>query len=341
MEYSFLLEKLIAGEDLDKAEAKELMMATISGDLTPAQVAAWLIAMRVKKETSLEIGTFASVMRAKACNIKSNKVLIDTCGTGGDKSNLINVSTLSAMTLAAMGHKVAKHGNRSISSKSGSADLLELLGYPLTEKPGAAQKRLDDDGFIFMFAPGYHPAMKHAIGPRKELKVRTVFNILGPLLNPANADIQILGVYEKELLDLMVHSLRHLGISSALVVHSKEGLDEISPLEETEYRFLNEGIIKSGNIKPNRLQLSISSLDEVKAENAEKALSMAHGIIDGSFIAGAEIVALNVTAVLYLIAVNQKNTSLSLNEYLIENVASTIDFIQGGNISKVMKNWSS
>lgn len=341
MEYSLLLEKLIAGEDLDEAEAEALMMATMNGDLTPAQVAAWLIAMRVKKETALEIGTFASVMRSKACNIKSDQVLIDTCGTGGDQSNLINVSTLSAMTLAAMGHKVAKHGNRAISSKSGSADLLEFLGYPLTEEPGAAQERLDDDGFIFMFAPSYHPAMKHATGPRKELKVRTVFNILGPLSNPANADIQVLGVYKKELLDLMVHSLRYLGVSSALVVHSKEGLDEISPLEVTEYRFLNEGIIQSGNIYPESLRLSISSLDEVRAENIEKALSMAHGIINGSFISGVEIVALNVTAALYLVAVNQKNTSLSLNEYLIENVASTIDFIQGGNISKVMKNWSS
>ena len=183
--YGQILDKILNRENLKSDEASWLMNATMEGALTPVQTAGWLAGIRAKGETSEEIGSFAAIMREKAVRLKSkHKILVDTCGTGGDKSELMNISTLSAITLASMGIPVAKHGNRAVSSKCGSADILEKLGYRLDETTEKTAKRLDEDNFAFLFAPLYHPAMKHAAVPRKELGVRTIFNILGPLSTP-------------------------------------------------------------------------------------------------------------------------------------------------------------
>ena len=336
-----LLEKVIAKEDLTEDEAENLMSLIMTGGLSDIQVAGFLVALRSKKESATEISAFARVMRREAIQLKIDSTpVIDTCGTGGDKSNLINISTLSAIVLASMKVNVAKHGNRSVSSACGSADLLEHLGYPLQEDAPATARRLSESHFAFMFAPGYHPAMKYAIGPRKALEIRTVFNILGPLSNPAHAEIQLMGVYSSDLQPLMAESLQNLGTECALVVHSEEGLDEISPIGKTDLVLLNQGAISTHKIDATSLNLKINSLSSIQAQTKDEAFEKAHQIIRGEFIEGIEVVALNATAALYLYDLYQKNTDKNPQDYIQERLPAIISFISEGNCQPLVSGWA-
>ncbi len=304
MEFKNLLEELLAGKNLGKESITWLIAETMHGRLTQAQTAAWLIALRNKGETPEEIAACARTMRAMATPIRNDELpelFIDTCGTGGDRSHLINISTLVALTLAASGVPVAKHGNRAVSSASGSADVLEAIGYPLEEDPQAIAARLKRTNFAFFFAPLYHPAMKHAGPVRRELGVRTVFNILGPLANPAAAPVQLLGVYASELLVPMAETLRLLGLKAALVVHSEDGLDEISPLAPTAYALLHGGKVTTGVYTPPA-QKYVTSLDSLRADTKEKSLADFRSVLSGKNAAGAYMTALNVAFARRLLA---------------------------------------
>ena len=295
MEFKLLLEELLASKNLSDEKITWLISETMQGHLTTAQIAAWLMALRMKGETPAEIAACAKTMRAMATPINRAElpeIFIDTCGTGGDRSHLINISTLVALTLASQGVPVAKHGNRAVSSSSGSADVLEAIGYPLEENPQLITGRLKKNNFAFFFAPLYHPAMRHAGPVRKELGVRTVFNVLGPLANPAAAPVQFMGVYSRDLLVPMAEVLKLLGLRAALVVHSDEGLDEVSPVAATDYALLYNGEITTGRYEPQP-QVHLHSLDAVKADTKEKSLAMFKEVIEGKNAAGGWMTALN------------------------------------------------
>ncbi|RME89932.1 MAG: anthranilate phosphoribosyltransferase [Candidatus Hydrogenedentota bacterium] len=337
MEYKEIVEKLISGEVLNEQEATWIMSQTMEGSLTPSQIAGWLTALRSRKdpESAEEVAAFAKVMRqnavslqeaAKRANVQLPDNLTDTCGTGGDKSNLMNISTLSAIVLASQGIPVAKHGNKSVSSACGSADILESLGYPLMETPEQTAQRIVDKKFGFMFAPQYHPAMKYAGPVRRELGIRTVFNILGPLSNPAAAKFHVLGVFSKDLMSLMAEALKKLGVVRAFVVHSEEGLDEISPVKKTYYLEIKKGEIKEGVFDPNPLQLEIRDLNEIRASNKEEALEKAKATLSGEFLPGIEAVALNTLAALYL----HDESTKDLQSYIEENFSDLVEQMKKG-----------
>lgn len=311
MEFKNLLEELLARKNLSEEKITWLIAETMHGRLTPSQIAAWLIALRNKGETPEEIAACARTMRALATPIRTAELpalFIDTCGTGGDRSHLINISTLVALTLASSGVPVAKHGNRAVSSASGSADVLEAIGYPLEENPQLIAARLKRTNFAFFFAQLYHPAMKHAGPVRRELGVRTIFNILGPLANPAAAPVQLLGVYAPELLVPMAETLHLLGLKVALVVHSQDGLDEISPLAPTEYALLHGGKVTTGVYTPPT-QKYLSSLDSLRADTKEKSLADFRGVLEGKHIAGVYMTALNAAFARRLMAAAQSTSS--------------------------------
>jgi len=225
---------LIVGNiNLSEAEMAECMREIMEGKATDAQIGAFLTALRIKGETVEEITGAARIMREKATTIKAPEGVLDTCGTGGDMSHTFNISTTTAIVVSACGVPVAKHGNRSVSSQSGSADVLEALGVKIDLPPDKVEKCLFDTGFGFLFAPLFHPAMKYAIGPRREMGIRTIFNILGPITNPAGARKQILGVFSGKLTELLARVLGNLGAYDAMVVHGEDGLDEITLTDGT------------------------------------------------------------------------------------------------------------
>ena len=229
MSFQEAIARAVAGRDLTRNEAREAMAAIMDGLATPAQIGAFLVAMRLKGETPQEIAGAALAMRARASSVKSRRrPLLDTCGTGGDGHETVNISTAAALVAAGAGVAVAKHGNRSVSSRSGSADVLEALGVRLDLNPRRLGQCLDEVGLAFLFAPRLHPAMRHAIGPRREIGIRTLFNILGPLTNPAGADRQTLGVYSEDLVLPLARVLHDLGTERAIVYHGAGGLDELS-----------------------------------------------------------------------------------------------------------------
>ena len=219
------IQKLIDGTSLTYEESREVMKEIMSGQATNAQIAAFLTALRMKGETVEEIRAFAEIMKEYSHQIRPRIKgrLVDTCGTGGDKIKTFNVSTAAAFVVAGAGVAIAKHGNRSVTSQSGSADVLERLGFNLTMTPEAVQRSVEQVGIGFMFAPAFHPAMKYAIGPRREIGVRTIFNVLGPLTNPACATAQVLGVYDRKLTEPLAHALQRLGCEEAMVVHGWMG----------------------------------------------------------------------------------------------------------------------
>jgi len=313
MEFKFLLEELLAGTNLADEKIRWLILETMNGRLTGAQIAAWLIALRQKGETPNEIATCARVMREMATPIKSDELptlFIDTCGTGGDRSHLINISTLVGLTLASLGIPVAKHGNRAVSSSSGSADVLEAIGYPLEEKPELITARLVKNNFAFFFAPLYHPAMKHAGPVRKDLGVRTIFNILGPLANPAGAPVQLLGVYDKKLVLPMAETLKILGTKAALVVHSDDGLDEISPVADTHYALLSGGKINAGTMKKPEQDV-VQSLDELRADTKEASLAAFNAVCEGKHKTGVYMTALNAATAKKLFDATKKDEPIT------------------------------
>ena len=296
------IKAIIAKEDLTEAQMHQVMSDIMTGQTTDAQIGAFLVGLAIKGETIEEITAAAKVMRSLATgvNLKSTKHLVDTCGTGGDGLGLFNVSTACAFVVASAGGQVAKHGNRSISSKSGSADVLEAAGVNLDMSAEQIGHCVEKIGVGFMFAPAHHSAMKHAIGPRRELAVRTIFNVLGPLTNPAGAPHQVMGVYDKALVEPIAHVLKALGSKHVMVVHSADGLDEISIAGNTYVAELKDGEVSTYEINPTDFGLSLGNLDGIKADNAESSLRLIQQALDGVDGPAKDIIALNAGAAIYV-----------------------------------------
>lgn len=290
---------LMRRENLSFAETHEVMRQIMTGEASDAQIAAFLMGMAMKGETPEEISAAAQVMRElmKPVHLDAENV-VDIVGTGGDGANLFNVSTAASFVVAAAGGHVAKHGNRGVSSSSGSADLFAVAGIHLDLDAGQVARCIEEVGVGFMFAPNHHPAMRYAVAPRREMGVRTLFNILGPLTNPAGAPNQVLGVYSPALVPLMAEVLRRLGSRHVLVVHAEDGLDEISPAAPTRVAELKEGEITEYVITPEALGIERQPLDALKVGSAEESLRLVEQALVGEG-PGADIVALNAGAALY------------------------------------------
>ena len=288
------ISKIVEGENLEEKEAIEVMNEIMNGEATPAQISAFLTALRLKGETIEEITGCAKVMREKSKKIKIKKeIIVDTCGTGGDGTHTFNISTISAFVVAGAGLTVAKHGNRSVSSKCGSADLLESLGVKIEVAVEQVKRCLEEIGIGFLFAPLFHGAMKYAIGPRKEIGIRTIFNILGPLTNPVNANVQVLGVYNPELTELMAGVLKNLGLKHAFVVCGLDGLDEISLTGETKVSELKAGEIKTYFVKPTDFGFNTSQIEEFKGGDVAQNAKIALDILNGKKSPKRDVVVLN------------------------------------------------
>lgn len=259
------IKKVSNRQDLTFEEAQAAMEIIMSGEATPAQIGAYLMGLRLKGETIDEIAGSAKTMRAVANDpLVSVTDVVDTCGTGGDASNTFNISTTVAFVAAAAGIPVAKHGNRSVSSKSGSADVLRELGVNLDITPQQAGQCVDEVGIGFLFAPKFHPAMKHAIGPRREMGVRTIFNILGPLTNPAGAKRQLMGVFAEELTEALAHVLKELGSEAVFVVHGEGGLDELTTTGTNTVAELRDGVVKTYTLDPSEYKLRKATLEDLR-----------------------------------------------------------------------------
>jgi anthranilate phosphoribosyltransferase len=274
--------KLLEGQDLTADEARALLDEIMSGGATQAQIGAILAALRMKGETPAEIAGFARTMREKCISIETSREdVIDTCGTGGDALDTFNVSTVAALIAAAAGAAVAKHGNVSVSSQCGSADVLKALGVNINLSPEQVGRCLDEIGIGFLFAPALHPAMKYALGPRRELGVRTVFNILGPLTNPAKARRQLLGVFAPELTEPMAAALLELGAEAALVVHGLDGLDELSTIGETRVSELRDGSVRTYTLRPQDVGLRVARPEDIVGGTPEESAAMLLGVLEG------------------------------------------------------------
>ena len=265
------LQRLLDGHDLTRDEAREVMGGIMRGDTTPAQIGGFLIALRVKGETPDEIAGCAEAMRAHVLAVRPKREdLVDTAGTGGDGARTINISTAAALVAAAAGAAVAKHGNRAVSSASGSADVLEALGFSLEQEPARIERSIDELGFGFLFAPTHHPAMRHAAPVRKELATRTVFNVLGPLTNPAGARAQVVGVYSPQLVRTIAEVLARLGARRAFVVHGAGGIDELSPVGPNLVCEVVDGDVRERELDPeSELGVPHCSVDELRGGSPE------------------------------------------------------------------------
>ena len=301
MEIRQAIDKLVNRVDLSEAETIEVMNQIMTGEATPLQVAAFLTALRMKGETVDEITGAARVMREKAhrVNVGGNTVL-DTCGTGGDQKGTFNISTTSAFVLAGAGVHVAKHGNRSVSSQSGSADVLGALGVKVDAPKEAVERCIAEIGIGFLFAPLLHEAMKYAVQPRRDIGIRTIFNILGPLTNPAMASHQLLGIYSGDLVAVIGRVLRNLGSARAMVVHGLEGLDEISLCGPTKVAELRDGAVREYTVEPEQFGLQRCRLEDLHGGNAEQSASIVRGVLDGKKGPARDVVLLNSGAALYV-----------------------------------------
>ncbi len=272
---------LVQGINLSEDEMVECMNEIMEGRATDAQIGAFLTALRIKGETVEEIAGAARVMREKAARISAPDGVVDTCGTGGDMAHTFNVSTTTAIVVAAAGVPVAKHGNRSVSSKSGSADVLEALGIKIDLPPEKVEKCLQETVFGFLFAPLFHPAMKYAIGPRREMGIRTIFNILGPITNPAGAKRQILGVFSDRLTEPLARVLGRLGAEDVMVLHGEDGLDEVTITDGTKVSRLKNGKVESFIIAPEDFNFKRATLDDIAGGDAEENAGITIGILKG------------------------------------------------------------
>ncbi len=276
------IKKVADNQDLTRAEAAQTMDTIMKGEATPSQIAAFITALRMKGETSDEITGCAAKMREHATNIHPRqKDLVDTCGTGGDVSGTFNISTVSAIVTAGAGIPVAKHGNRSVSSRCGSADVLEALGVKIDLGPKQVEACIDQVGIGFIFAPNFHKAMRFAMPSRREIGIRTVFNILGPLTNPAGASAQVLGVFKAELTGIMAKVLGNLGVKQALVVHGEDGLDEISISDKTRISHLKDGKVKNYTVKPEDFGVKPAKRKDIQGGSARDNAGIALKILKG------------------------------------------------------------
>jgi len=317
MTFQTTLHTLVDGNDLTEDEMVSSMTEIMEGEVTDSHLAAFLTALHMKGETVAEIVGAARVMRAKAekLNIKSTP-LVDTCGTGGDGADTFNISTASALVTAGAGVNVAKHGNRAVSSRSGSADVLKCLGVNLDANLATVQRCVDEAGLGFLFAPLMHKAMKHAGGVRKELGFRTIFNLLGPLTNPANAQAQVLGVFDVKWVQPLATVLRDLGCSRALVVHGSDGLDEITLTGVSQIAELKNGEVTSYSLDPGELGFEYCASDDLKGGTPEENAAIIQEILNGEKGPRRDIVVLNSAAAIYVAG---KADSLDLGVQLAVN----------------------
>ncbi len=300
MDIKTAIAQAVDAQDISMDDMGQVMQQIMTGKATPAQIAALLVALRMKGETVAELTASARVMRdlVTPVHIKGQHI-VDIAGTGGDGLHTFNVSTTSCFVVSAAGAIVAKHGNRSVSSTSGSADILEAAGINLTISSAQVEQCINDLGIGFMFAPLHHNAMRHAIGPRKEMAIRTLFNLLGPLTNPAGAPNQLLGVFAKQWLEPLAQVLNNLGSEHVMVVHSADGMDEISMAGETFVCELHHGEIKQYRISPEQFGLSRSSIDDIMVNSAQESLLMMQNVLDNQAGAARDIVTLNSGAAIY------------------------------------------
>ncbi|MFT5716970.1 MAG: anthranilate phosphoribosyltransferase [Oleiphilaceae bacterium] len=304
MDITQALSKVVTGEHLSTEEMKLVMKQIMTGQASDAQIGGFLVALRMKGESIDEITGATQVMRELSTKVNvSGDYLVDTCGTGGDGANLFNVSTASAFVVAAAGGSVAKHGNRSISSSTGSADVLEAAGINLAITPEEVQRCIDEIGVGFMFAPAHHSAMKHAIGPRKQMAIRTIFNMLGPMTNPAGVSKQVIGVFSKDLCRPMAEVLSRLGSEHVLVVHASDGLDEITLSGETFVAELKDGQIKEYTVLPSDFGFETQSLEGLSVDSAKESLALIKAALGKSQNEAAQkaraIITLNAGAAIY------------------------------------------
>ncbi len=288
-------------KDLTREEMSEVMNLIMSGQATDSQIGGFLIGLRMKGETVDEVAAAASVMRELSTKVSvTGDHMVDTCGTGGDASGSFNISTASVFVTAAAGATVAKHGNRSVSSKSGSADVLETAGVNLDISPEQVAECINNVGAGFLFAIKHHGAMKHAIGPRKEMAVRTIFNVLGPLTNPASAPNQVIGVFSKDWLVPLAEVLKQLGSHHVMIVHADDGMDEISIGSATSVAELKDGDIKTYTIQPEDFGMSRADLADIRAADSAASLQMIKGVLDNKAGPARDIVSLNAGAAIYV-----------------------------------------
>lgn len=295
------LAQVLERQDLQQSQMEAVMTQIMTGEATPSQIGGFLIALRMKGETVDEVAAAATVMRRLASTVTplaGNTV--DIVGTGGDTTSTFNVSTASALVAASAGVKIAKHGNRSVSSKSGAADFLEAAGVNLDLEPEQVAQCVDQVGVGFMFAPNFHSAMKHAVGPRREMGVRTIFNLLGPLTNPAGVPNQVLGVFDAAWVVPLAQVLKKLGSQHVLVVHSDDGMDEISCCAPTKAAELKNGEITEFTIEPASLGISGHQLSDIQVSGAEESFSVIQSVMDNQSGAALDIVRLNAGAAIYV-----------------------------------------
>ena len=299
--FSALIEKLGRRDDLTTDEAAQAMALVMRGEATPAQIAGLLIGLSMKGERPSELVGFARTMRAEAVQLKTAPgEVFDTCGTGGDRSGTFNISTAAALVVAACGVRVAKHGNRSVSSSCGSADVLEALGVKIAATPGIVERCLSEIGIAFFFAPTFHPAMRHAAAARKELGVRTAFNLLGPLTNPAGASRQIVGVPRPELTELIARALMLLGSDRAWVVHGADGLDELSTTGHTKVSECRAGAVQTFYVHPSDFGLTKVGPETLKGGDAASNAGRIDEVLSGAPGASRDVVLLNSGAALFV-----------------------------------------
>ena len=295
------IEKAVNHEHLSAKEAYQALDVIMKGEATEAQIGAFLVALRMKGETPAEIGGFARAMRDNAVQIRTrHESVVDTCGTGGDRADTFNISTAAAFVAAGAGVPIAKHGNRAVSSKCGSADVLRELGVNVEAPPEVVEECLNEVGIGFLFAPTLHPAMRHAIGPRRELGLRTVFNILGPLTNPAGAKRQLLGVFDAQYTELLATALQTLGSEHALVVHGLVGMDELSTCGETQVTELRGGSIHSALWSAEEVGLAPAQLEDLAGGAPETCASILTAVLSGEEGPARDIVVFNAAAAIYV-----------------------------------------
>ena len=330
MDIQTAIKSMIARQDLSGDDMATVMRQIMTGECTPSQIGGFLVGLHMKGESVDEISAAAKVMRELATRVNvSEERLVDTAGTGGDSSGSFNISTASALVAAAAGARVAKHGNRSMTSNSGSADVLEAAGVKLDISPEKVAECVQRVGVGFMFAPAHHGAMKHAIGARKELAVRTVFNVLGPLTNPAGAPNQVIGVFHQELVELMANVLKQLGSRHVMVVHAEDGMDEISISAPTRVAELKDGKVSSYTITPADFGMETASLDELRVGSAEESLAMIRGVFADQPGPARDIVCLNAGAAIYV---------AGCADSLAEGIEAARSAISSGKAAEVLQN---
>lgn len=323
------IKKVVQKEDLRETEMMEVMNEIMEGRATPAQVGSFITALRIKGETVDEVTGAARIMRKKATRIDAqSSVIVDTCGTGGDGRNTFNISTTAAFVVAAAGITVAKHGNRAVSSGCGSADVLEALGVNIDAPPEIVEECIHEIGIGFLFAPKLHGAMKHAIGPRREIGIRTIFNMLGPLTNPAGATSQLIGVYDPGLTEMFAGVLKNLGARRAFVVHGSDGLDEATVTGETRVSELKDGLVLTYNIDPVELFGKTYGAEELLGGDAAVNAQILKDVLFGGDGARRRIVVLN--AALAIVAGGKAET-------LAEGVRIAGDCIDSGAALKKLR----